>query len=372
MSRAKIIAPQMCCPVMNSGFIHTYFPRLPSRLAMSPPASVAPAGRHNHLDIGSLEGLVQSLYAKGIADSTRSTYSTAQCRYLAFWSNFGITPLPLSEHTLCLFAAYLANQGLQGHTISAYLSGLRYLQISSGLQAPAFSSWPWLHYVTRGIKRSQPTKDVRLTITLSVLKKLKQVWLGEESEPASYESHLFWAIACTAFFGFLRLGEVFPPTGNSTSPLLLSNLGTGSHLDPTFFHILIRKAKNDPFGKGSFVFLGRTDKDICPTQALKRYLMNCPPGQGALFQSQDGSPCSRDHFVHAVRHTLSKAGLNTLLYAGHSFRIGAATTAAAAGIPAHTIKRLGRWSSDAYTLYVRQSDSFLLHISTVLTNTSGC
>ena len=56
-----------------------------------------------------------------------------------------------------------------------------------------------------------------------------------------------------------------------------------------------------------------------------------------------------------------------------SFRIGAATNAAAAGIPAHTIKRLGHsGSSDAYTLYVRQSDSSLLHISTVLASTSGC
>ena len=216
------------------------------------------------MDIRSLERLVQSLYTKGIADSTRSAYSTAQHHYLAFCSNFGNAPLPLSEHMLCLFAAYLANQGLQTRTISAYLSCL---QISSGLQAQAFSSWPWLHYVTRGIKRSQPPKDnVRLPITLSVLKKLKQVWLSEESEPASYESRLLWAIACTAFFGFLRLGEVFLPAGNSTSPLLLSDLGTDSHLDPTFFRILIRRAKNDPFGKGSFVFLGRTNKDICPSK----------------------------------------------------------------------------------------------------------
>ena len=37
-----------------------------------------------------------------------------------------------------------------------------------------------------------------------------------------------------------------------------------------------------------------------------------------MFLSQDGSPCSRDHFVHAVRHALSKAGLNPLLYAGHA------------------------------------------------------
>ena len=37
MLRAKIIAPQMRCLVMNSGFIHTYFPRFPSCLATSPP-----------------------------------------------------------------------------------------------------------------------------------------------------------------------------------------------------------------------------------------------------------------------------------------------------------------------------------------------
>ena len=183
---------------------------------------------------------------------------------------------------------------------------------------------------------------------LSIMKKLKQVWLGEESEPANYESRLLWAIACTAFFGFLRLGEVFPPAGNCTPPLLLSDLGTDSHLDPTFFRILIRRAKNDPFGKGCSIFLGRTDKNICPTQALKRYLLNRPPGQGGLVPESrrlsmlEGSFCPRS-LPRPVKGRSQSLALR--------FRIGAATTAATAGIPAHTIKRLGRWSSDAYTLY---------------------
>lgn len=221
------------------------------------PAFVAPAGQHTNLDVRLLGGLVQSLYAKSIADSTRSAYLTAQVRYLTFCSNFGISPLPLSEYSLCLFSAYLANQGLQARTISAYLSGLRYLQISSGLQAPALSPWPWLHYVTRGIKRSQPPKDsVRLPITLSVMQKLKQVWLGKELDLASYKNHLLWALDCTAFFCFLRLGKVFPPAGNCIPPLL-SDLEIDSHSDPSYFRSLIRRAKNDPFGKGSFVFLGK-------------------------------------------------------------------------------------------------------------------
>ena len=46
-------------------------------------------------------------------------------------------------------------------------------------------------------------------------------------------------------------------------------------------------------------------------------------------------------------------GLDYSNYHGHSFRIGAATSAAAAGIPDHAIKMLGRWDSSAYLLYVR-------------------
>ena len=43
-------------------------------------------------------------------------------------------------------------------------------------------------------------------------------------------------------------------------------------------------------------------------------------------------------------------GLEAEQYAGHSFRIGAATTA---DVNDALIKTLGRWKSDAYTLYVR-------------------
>ena len=37
----------------------------------------------------------------------------------------------------------------------------------------------------------------------------------------------------------------------------------------------------------------------------------------------------------------------------HSFRVGAATTAASLGFPEYMIKALGRWSSDAYKVYVK-------------------
>jgi hypothetical protein len=44
--------------------------------------------------------------------------------------------------------------------------------------------------------------------------------------------------------------------------------------------------------------------------------------------------------------------VGTAHYSGHSFRVGAATTAARAGLCQATIKMLGRWESSAYKRFI--------------------
>ena len=61
----------------------------------------------------------------------------------------------------------------------------------------------------------------------------------------------------------------------------------------------------------------------------------------------------------AVRKALVETGLAAKDYAGHSFRIGAATTAARQGLQDCQIKTLGRWESSAYTKYIRTSPETL-------------
>ena len=64
--------------------------------------------------------------------------------------------------------------------------------------------------------------------------------------------------------------------------------------------------------------------DICPVAAVLAYIAVQPAVLGPLFVFRDGSYLIRDRLVGAVKQTLR---VDTW-YCGHSFRIGAATTAA--------------------------------------------
>ena len=62
-----------------------------------------------------------------------------------------------------------------------------------------------------------------------------------------------------------------------------------------------------------------------------------------LFTWSNGHYLTCDRFVLEVRKALLAVGIKAEDYAGHSFRIGAATTAAEKGIQDSLIKTLGRW-----------------------------
>ena len=72
-----------------------------------------------------------------------------------------------------------------------------------------------------------------------------------------------------------------------------------------------------------------------------------------LFNFSDGSPLTRNAFVRQIRTALSLSGIYPAQYSGHSFYIGAATSAAAAGVPDALIQTLGRWKSTVCLNYIK-------------------
>jgi hypothetical protein len=139
-----------------------------------------------------------------------------------------------------------------------------------------------------------------------------------------------------------------------------------SRTNPTAFRLLLRQSKTDPTGEGVEIYLGRSGSIVCPVEALLAYLAVRPPGGTHLFVWEDGRPLTRANLVFHLKQALGSMGFDMARYSGHSFRIGAATSAAAAGVPDHLIKILGRWQSDAYQLYVRTPRDTLVGIARLI------
>ena len=108
----------------------------------------------------------------------------------------------------------------------------------------------------------------------------------------------------------------------------------------------------DPFQQGVTVYLGRTYNQICPLAVTLNYLVASGTSKGPLFMFKDRRHLTCDRFVSVVHEALSAAGVDTLKYAGHSFWIGAATTAAECSIQDFLIIAMGRWESSAYQLHI--------------------
>ena len=89
---------------------------------------------------------------------------------------------------------------------------------------------------------------------------------------------------------------------------------------------------------------------------------------GPLFCFKRGTPLTRPEFAARVKSALQLLGYPANKYAGHSFRAGAASTAAAVGLEDSVIKTMGRWESSAYLLYIRLPRVQLQGVATALSN----
>ena len=225
---------------------------------------------------------------------------------------------------------------------------------------------PKLTYVLKGIKSSQ-SKDpaskpkTRLPITPKILQELQLAFHNP-----SFDNVMLWAASLTCFFGFLRSGEITVPSPSCFDPaahLCLADISVNDAQQPSIIRLHLKASKTDPFRQGVDVHVGRTGSALCPVAALLNYLAIRGTNPGLLFHYQDGTLLTKCKFTSSFRKALSSRGIDSSLYAGHSFRIGAATTASLNGVEDSMIQTLGRWKSSAYITYVRTPSQLLAAVS---------
>ena len=155
-------------------------------------------------------------------------------------------------------------------------------------------------------------------------------------------------------FGILWIRKF---TSSSQDPneciLAVSGVSIDSRQNPQVLTVFLHRSKTDQFGSGSYIYLGRTDATLCPVAAVLTYLSIRPSTPGPLFIFHDNTPLSRPQLISHLRDTLSQVGVNVTNISGHSFRIGTASTTAAADVSDSFIQKLGRWKSSAFTGYIR-------------------
>ena len=325
------------------------------------------------LVIPKLDELVLFYFKHSIAPTTAKTYETAKKRFVQYCVHSAYSPLPLTENLLCNFIVYLAAQGLKHTSIKGYLSGLRYFRLEHLGIDPTIGDMALLQQTLKGVKRIQARgrqqTRTRLPITTNILYLMRAVWA---KEPSDYDNIMLWAASSLCFFGFFRSGEISVPTSCKFDPechLTIQDISVDDPSNPKAVCLnsqrQIRSVK-----VWKYTIIGATDNQLCPVTALMAYLaIRDRDLSSPLFKFRNNEPLTGDRFVREVRKALWEAGLDQSKHAGHSFRSGVATQAAASGLEDSLIKTLGRWESSAYQVYIQLPRQCLLTVASHLAHT---
>lgn len=234
-------------------------------------------------------------------------------------------------------------------TANTYVSALGYYHRLAGVPDP--TKVFWVIEMLKGYGKLGSRLDTRMPITLSILRTvLQQTSTICASE---YRACMFKAMCTTAFFAFLRVGEITCcPRSSSVLQLnqivqLVDHSGGVIGLKITFFYF------KHSYNQTNVSITLKRRSDICPVQSLLDYFSRRGLSDGPLFRTHEGHAVSRKLFTDYLALIFKTCGLDPTKYKGHSFRIGAATFAAECGFSDAQIRSMGRWKSDAFRKYIR-------------------
>ena len=306
-----------------------------------------------------LEQTASSLIANSVSSSTMKKYHAHINTYEEFCKSAGINIFPISESNIILFATHLSTSHSHSN-IGSHIAAVKYMSHVRGFDLD-LTNFTRLYRLLRGIKRTQGArfkKPPRIPITPPLL-----FALGHNLWNSSYpfnDKIMLWAAMLTAFYGFLRVSEYTSSHVKSYDPPSTLCFRDVQIITNSSIQLNIKASKTDPFRNGVHITLHANNSPLCPLKALRPFLLSHPQKSGPLFVWQDGRYLTRCG-LSAVLARISPQGLQNM--SSHSFRIGAASTAAAAGHPRWLIQAMGRWSSNCFRDYIRIPKTTLAEVS---------
>ena len=258
---------------------------------------------------------------------------------------------PLSSDNLALFLAFLAEKNYAGSTVTTYISALSFPHRLAGWPDPTKSEMVKL--ALRGYSKLYPSQDPTLPITLPILERI--ITACDDVLSVSYQRKLIKAMYAFAFFAALRVGVITGGTGQHAKNVIT--------IDQFFFlrdelnnivavKLVLKYYKHSDPTKPVELIMYR-EHPICPVSLMLDYVTLRGSAPGPLFCWADGAVISRSYFTRSLKDVLQYFNLDEDRYKTHSFRIGAASWAAAKGMSDSQIRVFGRWNSNAFLRYIR-------------------
>lgn len=295
--------------------------------------------------------------ADGLAESTRTKYASGLESFLTFCDSQLVPAglrIPADELLLCAFAASKAGSHAK-QTVQNTMSALRAWHIFHDAK---WNGGPRLQYVLSGIaRRAPPSRPPRPLVTRAMLD-----LLHKHLPAASPINACILAAADVAFWTQRRLGELLSPhTATFKSDLipLRRHLGSPSTQQGSRgLHLPWTKTKKS---HGDDTVVLRQNGPCDPVAALSHHLhLNNMPRTIPLFSYHHGPGwrhLTKHQLLRACNAIWTRAGHPKI--SGHSFRIGGTTELLASGVNPIVVKKMGRWSSDAFLWYWRMLETVI-------------
>ena len=179
---------------------------------------------------------------------------------------------------------------------------------------------------------------------------------------------MLWAAITAAFFGFLRSFEFCSTSSNSFVPHCTPLFRDVSCVSTNVF-LFLKTSKTAPFRECHTLRFTESGASVCPVRALWSHLQYCNAPEQPLFNFVSGSYLTRQELSDTLKRLLPSVSEDSL--SSQSFRIRAATPAAAAGVPDWFIKVLGRWSSDCYEWHIKTPSAIFDRMPSMLCSVEG-
>ena len=264
------------------------------------------------------------------------------------------------EERITLFVAYLVQSHKKSNTIKSYVSAVRGVlkDINVELNEDKFL----LTSLTNACKLVNDTVTLRLPIQKGLLN-LLITKLFNKYDHQHYFTTLFAAMYSSMYFGLLRIGEVTM----GTHPIKACDVHTARNKKKLMFVLRTSKThwtdSKPQIIKISSRFIGKkannsnvTDFEYCPYGLLTDYL-DLRKGYNTqnepFFILSNGEGVTPEFARNLLKELITDAGLDPKFYNCHSLRIGRATDLRNLNISVETIKKIGRWRSNAVFEYLR-------------------